>query len=86
MGVAGGVAPRHLRAILDTRNRLVVALDPHDSVGLLDQYSFGVRYFPEFERFERYLKKRRRGPVENRLKCLSICSPDYLHDSRIRLA
>ncbi len=85
-GVAGYIAPRHLRAIRDTGNQLVAALDPHDSVGILDSFSFGVRYFPEFERFDRYLDKLRRGPVEQRLHYLSICSPNYLHDAHIRLA
>ena len=85
-GVAGYIAPRHLRAIRDTGNRLVAALDPHDSVGILDQFSFGVRYFPEFERFDRYLDKLRRGPVEERLDYLTICAPNYLHDAHIRLA
>ncbi len=85
-GVAGYIAPRHLRAIRDTGNRLVAALDPHDSVGILDQFSFGVRYFPEFERFDRYLDKLRRGPEDQRLHYLAVCSPNYLHDAHIRLA
>jgi UDP-N-acetyl-2-amino-2-deoxyglucuronate dehydrogenase len=85
-GVAGYIAPRHLRAIRDTGNQLVAALDPHDSVGILDHFSFGVRYFPEFERFDRYLDKLHRGPEEKRLHYLSICSPNYLHDAHIRLA
>ncbi len=85
-GVAGYIAPRHLRAIQDTGNTLVAALDPHDSVGILDQFSFGVRYFREFERFDRYLDKLRRGPEEGRLNYLTICSPNYLHDAQIRLA
>jgi UDP-N-acetyl-2-amino-2-deoxyglucuronate dehydrogenase len=85
-GVAGYIAPRHLRAIRDTGNRLIAALDPHDSVGILDQYTFEVRYFPEFERFDRHLEKLRRGPEEHRLHYLTICSPNYLHDAHIRLA
>ncbi len=85
-GVAGYIAPSHMRAIQDTGNSLVAALDPHDSVGILDQFSFDVRYFPEFERFDRYLDKLRRGPEEHRVHYLSICSPNYLHDAHIRLA
>lgn len=85
-GVAGFVAPRHLRAIYDTGNRLVAAVDPHDAVGVLDRYSFGVRFFPEFERFDRHLEKLRRGPAENRVDFLTVCSPNYLHDAHIRLA
>ncbi len=85
-GVAGYIAPRHLRAIRDTGNRLLAATDPHDSVGILDQYSFDVRYFPEIERFDRYVDRLRRGPEENRIHYMTICSPNYLHDAHIRLA
>ena len=85
-GVAGFVAPRHLNAIRDTGHRLVAAVDPHDAVGLLDRYSFGVRFFTEIERFDRHLEKLRRGPEAERVHYVSICSPNYLHDSHIRLA
>ena len=85
-GVAGFVAPRHLNAIRDTGNRLVAAMDPHDAVGLLDRYSFGVRFFTEIERFDRHLEKLRRGPEDEQVQYVSICSPNYLHDSHIRLA
>jgi UDP-N-acetyl-2-amino-2-deoxyglucuronate dehydrogenase len=85
-GVAGFVAPRHLRAIRDTGNRLVAAVDPHDAAGLLDQYSFDVRFFTEIERFDRHLEKLRRGPAEDRVQYVSVCSPNYLHDAHVRLA
>jgi UDP-N-acetyl-2-amino-2-deoxyglucuronate dehydrogenase len=85
-GIAGFVAPRHLKAIGDTGNRLVAAVDPHDAVGILDRYSFDVRFFTEFERFDRHLEKLRRGPEEGRVHYLSICSPNHLHDAHIRLA
>ena len=84
-GVAGFVAPRHLKAIRDTGNRLVAALDPHDAVGVLDKYAFDVQFFKEAERFERHLEKLHRGPADGRVDYLSICSPNYLHDSHIRL-
>lgn len=84
-GVGGFIAPRHLKAIRDTRSRLVAAVDPKDSVGVLDQYGFDVRFFTEFERFDRYLEKLRRGPEENRINYLSVCSPNYLHDAHCRL-
>ena len=86
IGVAGYIAPRHLKAIKDTGNKLVTAIDPHDSVGLLDQYSFDVRFFTEIERFDRHLEKLRRGPEEKRVHYVSICSPNYLHDAHCRLA
>jgi len=85
IGAAGYIAPRHLRAIRDTGHRLVAALDPKDSVGVLDQYSFDVRFFTEFERFDRYVEKLRRGPEEGRVHWLSVCSPNYLHDAHCRL-
>lgn len=85
-GVAGFVAPRHLQAIRDTGNRLVAALDPHDSVGVLDRYFADVAYFGEFERFDRHLGKLSRRGDEHRLHYLSVCSPNYLHDAHVRLA
>jgi UDP-N-acetyl-2-amino-2-deoxyglucuronate dehydrogenase len=86
IGAAGFVAPRHFQAIRDTGNRLVAAFDPHDAVGILDRYSFDVRFFTEFERFDRHLEKLRRGPAGSRVDYVSICSPNYLHDAHIRLA
>lgn len=86
IGAAGYIAPRHLRAIKDTNNVLLAAVDPHDSVGLLDQFSFETRFFNEIERFDRHLEKLRRGPEENRVQYVSICSPNYLHDAHCRLA
>lgn len=86
IGVGGYIAPRHLRAIRDTGNRLLAAVDPKDSVGVLDQYSFDVKFFTEIERFDRHLEKLRRGTEDGRIHYVSICSPNYLHDSHCRLA
>lgn len=85
-GAAGYVAPRHLRAIKDTGNRLQAAVDPHDSVGILDQYFPDASFFTEIERFDRHIEKLRRGPDENKIDFISICSPNHLHDAHIRLA
>jgi UDP-N-acetyl-2-amino-2-deoxyglucuronate dehydrogenase len=85
IGAGGYVAPRHLRAIRDTGNYLVAAIDPKDSVGVLDQYSSHVRFFTEIERFDRHLEKLHRGPEENRVHYVTVCSPNYLHDSHCRL-
>ncbi len=85
-GVGGYVAPRHLEAIKATGNRLIAAVDPHDAVGVLDRYSFDVRFFTEFERFDRHLEKLRRGPEDRRVHYVSVCSPNYLHDVHARLA
>jgi UDP-N-acetyl-2-amino-2-deoxyglucuronate dehydrogenase len=84
IGAAGFVAVRHMRAIAETGHRLVAALDPNDSVGVLDSYFPEAHFFVEFERFDRHIDKlRRRGtPVS----FVSICSPNYLHDSHIRFA
>jgi UDP-N-acetyl-2-amino-2-deoxyglucuronate dehydrogenase len=86
IGVGGYIAPRHLKAIRDTGNRLIAAVDPKDSVGLLDHYAFDIRYFTEIERFDRHLEKLRRRSEEERAHYVSICSPNYLHDAHCRLA
>jgi UDP-N-acetyl-2-amino-2-deoxyglucuronate dehydrogenase len=86
IGAAGYVAPRHMKAIKETGNRIVAAADPSDSVGVLDAYDPSVRYFPEIERFDRHLEKLRRGKEEDRVHYVSICSPNYLHDAHVRLA
>lgn len=85
IGAAGYIAPRHLKAIRDTGNRLIAAADPHDSVGVLDQFFPDARFFTEIERFDRHLEKLRRGAEEERVHCVSICSPNYLHDAHVRL-
>lgn len=85
-GVGGYIAPRHLAAIKETGNRLVAAVDPHDSVGILDRFFFDVAYFREFERFDRHVEKLRRQSEEERVHYVSICSPNYLHDAHIRFA
>jgi len=84
IGVAGYIAGRHLQAIRDTGNRLVAALDKHDSVGIMDSYFPRADFFVEFERFDRHIDKLRRQGI--RMDYVSICSPNYLHDSHIRFA
>lgn len=86
IGAAGYVAPRHMRAISETGNRLVVALDPSDSVGILDTYFPDAHFFTEFERFDRHVDKLRRSGEDKKIHYASICSPNYLHDSHIRFA
>lgn len=86
IGVAGYIAPRHLKAIKETGNTLVAALDPHDNVGLLDNYFPDARFFTEFERFDRHIEKIRRKNQLGRVDYVSICSPNYLHDAHIRFA
>jgi len=85
-GVAGYVAPRHLQAIKDVGGRLLAALDPHDSVGILDRYWPDAAFFTEFERFDRHVEKLRRGDAGSRVEYVSVCSPNHLHDAHIRFA
>ncbi len=85
IGAAGYVAPRHMRAIRDTGNTLVTALDKFDSVGIIDSYFPEASFFTEPERFDRHLDKLRRT-AGGRIDYVSICSPNYLHDAHIRLA
>jgi UDP-N-acetyl-2-amino-2-deoxyglucuronate dehydrogenase len=85
IGAAGFIAPRHMAAIKATGNRLVAAMDPSDSVGIIDSYFPDASFFTEFERFDRHLdllRRERATPVDY----VSICSPNYLHDSHIRFA
>jgi UDP-N-acetyl-2-amino-2-deoxyglucuronate dehydrogenase len=82
IGAAGYIAPRHMKAIKDTNNNLVTALDKFDSVGVIDSYFPNAAFFTEFERFDRYIEKiKRKG---SKIDYVSICSPNYLHDSHIR--
>ena len=84
IGASGYIAPRHLKAIKDTKNNLVAALDRFDSVGILDSYFPNADFFVEFERFDRHIEKlKRKGTL---LDYVSICTPNYLHDSHIRMA
>ncbi len=85
IGAAGYIAPRHMRAIKDTGNKLLAALDPFDSVGIIDSYFPAADFFTETERFDRHLDKLKRGKT-NKVDFVSICSPNYLHDAHIRLA
>jgi UDP-N-acetyl-2-amino-2-deoxyglucuronate dehydrogenase len=84
IGVAGYIAVRHLKAIKDTGNNLLACLDKFDSVGLIDSYFPKSDFFVEFERFDRHFDKLKR--TGTKIDYVSICSPNYLHDSHIRFA
>ncbi len=86
IGAAGFIAPRHMEAIRDTGNILAAAVDPHDSVGIIDSYFPEARFFTEIERFDRHLEKLRRQGDGAGIEYVSICSPNYLHDAHVRLA
>ena len=83
IGAAGYVAPRHMKAIKETGNTLVAALDPYDGIGIMDSNFPEANFFTEFERFERFVDKWHRKNGE-KIDFISICSPNYLHDSHIR--
>lgn len=84
IGAAGYVAPRHLKAIKDTGGELIAALDPHDSVGVLDSFFPSAKFFTDIERLERFVELLRdRG---DRIDYVSICSPNHLHDAHCRFA
>jgi UDP-N-acetyl-2-amino-2-deoxyglucuronate dehydrogenase len=84
IGVAGYIAVRHLKAIKESGNDLIAALDRFDSVGIMDSYFPDADFFTEFERFDRHIDKLKRNNTP--LDYVSICSPNYLHDSHIRFA
>lgn len=86
IGAAGYIAPRHMKAIKETGNILTAALDPFDSVGIIDSYFPDCDFFLEPERFDRHLDKLRRIGNGKQIDFVSICSPNYLHDAHIRLA
>lgn len=82
IGAAGYIAPRHMKAIKDTDNKLIAALDPYDGVGIMDSHFPEADFFTEFERFDRHIDKLQRE--DTKVDYVSICSPNFLHDSHIR--
>jgi len=82
IGASGYIAPRHMRAIKETGNDLIAALDPNDSVGIIDSYFPDAAFFTEYERFDRHLEKLK--GADKKIDYLSVCSPNYLHDAHIR--
>ena len=84
IGAAGYIAPRHMRAIKDTGHDLVAALDKNDSVGIIDSFFPDADFFTEFERFDRHIDKLRRQNGSRQIDFVSVCSPNYLHDSHMR--
>ena len=84
IGAAGYIAPRHMKAIKDTNNNLVAAMDKCDSVGIIDSYFPEADFFTEFERFDRHIDKLKRNA--QKIDYVSITTPNYLHDAHIRWA
>jgi len=82
IGAAGYIAPRHMKAIADTGNTLIAAMDPNDSVGIIDSFSPNADFFTELESFDRHIIRKRKDGVLT--DYISIASPNYLHESHIR--
>ena len=82
IGVGGYIAPRHLKAIKETGNNLIVALDKNDSVGIMDSYFPQCSFYTEYERFDRFVEKIKH--TKDKLDFVTVCTPNYLHDSHIR--
>ena len=82
IGAAGYIAPRHIKAIADTGNNLLVAYDKFDSVGRLDSSFPDCSFYTENEQFDRFCSKQMR--TDNPLNWVSICTPNYTHDAFIR--
>ena len=82
IGAAGYIAPRHMKAIKETGNNLIAAYDPYDGVGVMDNHFPKAHFFTEFERFDRHIEKIKR--TGTKIDYVTICSPNYLHDSHIR--
>ena len=83
IGAAGYIAPRHMKAIKETGNELIAALDPYDGIGVMDSNFPQANFFTEFERFDRFVDKWHRNNWKS-IDFISVCSPNYLHDSHIR--
>jgi len=85
IGAAGYIAPRHMKAILETNNNLIAAYDPYDGIGIIDSYFPECSFFTEFERFDRFIEKLVR--VDNKsVDYIVVTSPNYLHDAHIKFA
>ncbi|MBE7652750.1 Gfo/Idh/MocA family oxidoreductase [Tenacibaculum finnmarkense genomovar finnmarkense] len=86
IGASGYIAPRHMKAIKETGNNLLVALDPYDGIGIMDRNFPQADFFTEFEKFDSFIDTWHRNNQSKRIDYMSICSPNYLHDAHIRFA
>lgn len=84
IGAAGYIAPRHLKAIKETGNNLLVAMDVNDSVGIMDSHFPDAEFFTEFEEFSGYVEDQKLQG--NKIDYVAICSPNYLHLSHMKFA
>ncbi len=82
IGVAGYIAPRHIKAIADTGNNLMAAYDCSDSVGCLDSSFPECYFFTENGQFDRFCSKQMK--TDNPIHYTSICTPNHTHETFIR--
>ena len=76
IGAAGFIAPKHMAAIKHCKGELTVALDPNDSVGIIDRFFPNSFFFTNTNQFIKKLKK---------IDFLSICSPNHLHSQHVKI-
>src|SRR3546814_464892 len=86
VGDAGDITPCNMKCLKETGNGLGAVVDRKDSVGIIDSHFLDAEFFTEFERFDRHSDKMRRSDKEENIDYVSICSPNYLHDSHMRFA
>mgnify|MGYP001007736645 FL=1 len=86
IGAGGYIAPRHMKAIKETGNNLVAALDRYDGVGIMDSFFPAAEFFTEPEQFDQYMDFLYRRGKETQIDYLSICTPNYLHAAHMRMA
>lgn len=73
-----------MKAIRDTGNRLAVAMDLNDSVGIIDTYFPEAHFFTDFELCDAHVNaERRRG---RGLDFVSVASPNFLHSAHMQWA
>ena len=75
--MGGYVAPRHLKAIHELGHKLIAAMDPNDSVGILDRYFPTCQFFTSKEKFDKYLTAFLK--TGQKIDFFVVCSPNYLH-------
>ena len=81
LGAAGFVAPRHMRAIKETGHDLMAAMDPNDSVGILDSHFPDATFFTEFYELTDFVQEQ--ADLNQPIDYFSVCSPNHLHEAHV---
>ena len=82
IGASGYIAPRHMKAIKETGNNLLVAMDINDSVGIMDSHFPDAEFFTEFEDFTAYVEDC--SMKGQKLDYIAICSRSEEHTSELQ--